>query len=190
MSVAARASLHPSPASAARRGRQEGASQARASPGKTLLLASLAGPHSQRAHRLMAAGTRRGSLLRPPLGPAGLAKALPRRGVSARDLAARGPRKGDPAEEGVPPSSRKDQPKGASAAIGSFSLYLRVGKLRPESGGDCPRSAADDRSGTVVFRSHSLFARSGEDHPPSQILLLASGRGRCRCRTAPEVPRG
>lgn len=166
MSVAARASLHPSLASAAPRGRQEGASRARASPGKTLLLARLARPHSQRAHRLMAARTRRGSLARPPLRPAGLAKALLRRGVSARDLAARGPRKGDPAEEGVPPSSRKDQPKGASAAIGTVSLDLRVGKLRPERDGDCPRSAADARSGTVVFRSYSLSARTGGDHPP------------------------
>lgn len=26
--------------------------------------------------------------------------------------------------------------------------------------------------------------------PASHILFLASGRGRCRCRTAPEVPRG
>lgn len=113
----------------------------------------------------MAAGTLRGPLARSPLRPAGLAKALLRRGVSAGDLGAREPRKGDPAEEGVPPSSRKDQPKGGSAAIGTVSTDLRAGKLRPERDGDCPRSAADARSGTVIFRSRSLSWRSGEDHP-------------------------
>lgn len=99
----------------------------------------------------MAAGTRRRSLKRPPDGPSWRARsALLRLWASAGDLAVRGRRKGHRAEESLPPSSRKDQLKEASVDRDS-SLCLQAGKLRPERSGDCTRSLATTRPGSLVF---------------------------------------
>lgn len=66
------------------------------------------------------------------VGPSGQPRAptrvLLRLWVSAGDLAAPRPRKGNRAEEGVLPSSRKDRTEGVNTAIETVSFFLRVGK--------------------------------------------------------------
>lgn len=126
---------------------------------RPLFLSGLVGPNSARAHCQMAASARRYPLRVHPSRQPGtpLTRCCSDGFLQATSQA--GLKKGDREEEGVLSSSGKGRPKGARVAIETISPGLLMGKLRLEQGGDCPRSAEDCRSGTLVFYSHSLSTR-------------------------------
>lgn len=146
---------YPSPALAAPRGRQEGASRARGNTGKT--------PCSCPAWSGRTA-------------PGRIAKWPPARGDNPpRVHPSRQP--GTPitrccsdgflratsqagSEKGRPGRGRRPfQLREKASRRETVSPGLLVGKLRPEHGEDCPRSAAECRSRTLVFRTRSLSTR-------------------------------